>query len=184
MQTTDTQKVGVVGEITFIKMPEHIKDGSPEMDRVRAYARDPQEAEYKKLIEEGIILSYHKDNNLIVTVGLTVLSQRLSGDFSNTGEVNYGALGDDATAPVLADIALGNENFRKAISSAAYSTNIAYLDFFFAAGEGTGTIEEFGNFIDGTGVVDSGVMWSHILTGTIVKSAIESLFISCQYTFN
>ena len=76
----------------------------------------------------------------------------------------------------------------KVTASQTFSDNIAYIDFFYTAGDFDtgviGTITEFGNFIDGTSTPDSGQMWSYIATGGWTKTSAESLFVSCQYTFS
>lgn len=122
-------------------------------------------------------------HNIIVTVGRAVLAELLSGGTTYTGEINYGALGT-AVAPVPADsdTQLGTEVFRKLVASQTFEDNVAYIDFFYTTGDCNGTYTEFGNFIDGTASADSGQLFSYIATGDWVKSASESLFVSCEYT--
>mgnify|MGYP006863458655 CR=1 FL=1 len=134
------------------------------------------------LMAQGLVLGHTEQQNLITTVGRTVLARLLSGDATYSGEINYGALGTSSTAVANSDTTLGTEVYRKIASSQTYSDNISYVDFYYTATETTGTYEEFGNFIDGTASVDTGQLWSHIVTGGWVKSGTESLFISCQYT--
>lgn len=121
-------------------------------------------------------------HNIIVTAGFNVLARLLAGDTTYSGEINYGALGTDDTAPALGDTTLGAESYRKIVSSQSADANVAYVDFFYAATDCNGTYEEFGNFIDGTGSADSGQLFSHIATGGWTKSNTESLFVSCEYT--
>ncbi len=159
-------------------------NGRNVLEILREYIRSGNEALLWILEGEGFLKRHTKKENLIVTVGRAVLAERLAGGTTYTGEVNYGALGDDNTAATNADIALGNETDRFQVSSQAFDENISYIDFFIEAGTATGTHEEFGNFIDGTGVADSGQMWSHLITGGWVKGVNDSLFISCQYTIS
>jgi len=153
------------------------------LDKLREYVRTKDRTILDVLDSHGILLSHTCQKNLITTVGREVMARLLAGDATYTGEINYGALGSSTTAPANADTTLGTETVRFLASSQAYDENIAYIDFFIEAGTATGTHEEFGNFIDGTALVGTGQMWSHILTGGWTKGASASLFISCQYTF-
>jgi len=121
--------------------------------------------------------------NITCTVGRSVLAQRLSGTTTYTGIVNYGALGSSATAPAVGNTQLGTEVYRKALSSGTYSSNIAYLENFYTSTETSGTYEEFGFFIDGTGAANSGQIFNRF-TQTVVKSATESLNVQSQVTIN
>lgn len=121
--------------------------------------------------------------NLVVTVGRSVLAQRLANTTTYTGIINYGALGSSATAPTNADTRCTTEVFRKVVASASFTTNVAFIDFFYAKADTNGTYQEFGTFIDGTATVNSGQMFTHALTGGWTKLATESMTVSCQYTF-
>ena len=120
--------------------------------------------------------------NTTVTEGRSVLAQRLGGDTTYTGIANYTALGSDNSAAVIGDTALGTETYRKALTSGTDLNNIAYLETFFTASEVTGTFEEYGNFIDGTGAADSGQLFNRF-TQTVVKSAVETLNVQSIITF-
>ena len=67
-------------------------------------------------------------------------------------------------------------------SSDLTSSNIAFIDFFYAKADTNGTYEEFGTFIDGTASADTGQMFTHLITGSWVKTASESMTVACQYT--
>lgn len=121
-------------------------------------------------------------NNLIVTVGRSVLAQRLANTTTYTGIINYGALGSDNTAVANGDTTLGTEVFRKVTASDSYTDSIAFIDFFYSKADTNGTYEEFGTFIDGTASVDTGQMFTHALTGGWVKTASESMTVAAQYT--
>lgn len=120
--------------------------------------------------------------NLIATVGRSVLAQRLANTTTYTGIINYGALGSSATAPANGDTQLTTEVFRKVVASSSYTTNVAFIDFFYSKSDTNGTYNEFGTFIDGTGSANSGQLFTHALTGGWVKSSSESMTVSCQYT--
>jgi hypothetical protein len=121
-------------------------------------------------------------DNLIATIGRSVLAQRLANTLTYTGIINYGALGSSSTAPANGDTQLTTEVFRKVTASTSYTNNIAFIDFFYAKADTNGTYQEFGTFIDGTGTVNSGKLFTHALTGGWTKSSSESMTVACQYT--
>jgi len=122
--------------------------------------------------------------NIVVTAGRSVLAQRLANTTTYTGVINYGALGTASTAPTNADTQLGTEVFRKTVASASFTTNNAFIDFFFTAADCNGTYNEFGTFIDGSGTANSGQMFTHALTGGWTKTSTETMTVSCQYTLS
>ena len=134
-----------------------------------------------ELKDAGKIIEIKKQSNLIANVGISVIAQRLTGDDTYSLEINYGALGTGTTPPTSTDTTLETETYRFPVSSSAYDGNKAYIDFFIAQGDGTGDYTEFGNFIDGTGDVDTGVLFSKVVVDW-EKTASDSLFISCEYT--
>lgn len=121
--------------------------------------------------------------NITTTIGRSVLAQRLGGDFTYTGAVNFTALGTDNSSPSVADATLGAEVYRKGLSSGTDSNNIAYLETFFTATEVTGTFEEYGNFIDGSASPDTGQLFNRF-TSTVNKSNVETLNVQSVITFN
>lgn len=123
----------------------------------------------------------YRATNLIPTTGHNVLMRLLAGDTAYSGEINYGALGTGAAAFTLASTHLTTETFRTTKNDAEAGDNIAYVDWYVAAGDvADGTYDEFGAFIDGTGSADSGQAFSLLLTGGWVKSG--SMFISLKVT--
>lgn len=122
--------------------------------------------------------------NLIVTVGRAVIAQRLASITTNTGIINYGALGTSATAASNGQTQLVAEVFRKIVASASSTTNVAFVDFFYSKADTNGTYQEFGSFIDGTGTANSGVMFTRVVTGGWTKTSSESMTVACQYTVN
>jgi len=135
-------------------------------------------AELKRLF----MVREHVVENLIVTVGRSVIAQRLANTTTYTGIINYGALGSGSTAVSNGQTQLATEVFRKVVASASYSTNIAFIDFFYSKADTNGTYNEFGTFIDGTGSANSGQMFTRVLTGGWVKTSSESMTVACQYT--
>lgn len=122
--------------------------------------------------------------NLITTVGRSVLAQRLAVTTTFTGVINYGALGTGSTTPTNADTQLQTEVFRITVASSSFTTNTAFLDFFYTKASTNGTYNEFGTFIDGSGTANSGQMFTHALTGGWTKSSSESMTVSTQYAIN
>lgn len=142
---------------------------------------------YKQFIEELNIRFLARQEvfeNLVATVGRSVIAQRLANTTTYTGIINYGALGSNATAATNGDTQLGTEVFRKVVASASYTTNVAFIDFFYSKADTNGTYQEFGTFIDGTGSANTGQLFSHLITGGWTKLSSESMTVSCQYTIS
>lgn len=124
---------------------------------------------------------YHK--NVIANVGFEAVGQILSGSYADTGEVNYMALGSGSAAVSASDTQLTTEVYRNATFSGTTAGNITYITAVYTEAETTGTYNEFGNFIDGAAGANTGVLWSHILTGGWVKTGVDVLVVDCKYTF-
>jgi len=162
-------------------------------DRMLAFLSKPlnlrlaQYSYYKELLNEmkdDFLIKEIIIANLVATVGRSVIAQRLAGTTTYTGTINYGALGSSAAAVSNADTQLGTEVFRKTVASASYTTNQAFIDFFYSKADTNGTYQEFGSFIDGTGSANTGQLFSHVLTGGWTKLSSESMTVSCQYTIS
>ena len=121
--------------------------------------------------------------NVVCNVGFEALGQILIGTYGSTGEANYAALGTDNTVAVAADTTLGTETYRNATFAGAVSGNITYMTAFYTKTEVSGTFEEFGLFIDGTGTIDTGVMLNHYITGGWVKTAVDALVVDIKFTW-
>jgi len=116
-------------------------------------------------------------HNIIPTAGRAVIAEWITGDITHSADngANYGSLGTSNTAVANGDTTLTTETYRKATSSAATASNVAFLSNFYTATEVTGTFEEAGWHIDGTASADTGELLSHFLTTTISKSSTETL---------
>jgi len=183
MQTQ--QEVAIAANIKRFRLAPWVKEGSVALSRLREYVKTGQESILDELTKSGAVLGFTEGHNIVVTSGRNVLARLLAGDTTYTGKINYGALGTGASpSPVNGSTQLQTEAYRKLASSYSSSTNIAYVDFFYAAGDCNGTYTEFGNFIDGTGTANTGQLFSYIATGGWTKSGAESLFVSCQYTLS
>jgi hypothetical protein len=153
---------------------------------VTDHQKSAHRARYKELTTflEPYILEEKQVKNLVATVGRSVIAQRLANTTTYTGIINYGVLGSSSTAVTNADTQLGTEVFRKVVASASFTTNAAFMDFFYSKADTNGTYNEFGTFIDGSAGANTGQLFTHVLTGGWVKSSSVSMTISCQYTFN
>lgn len=138
---------------------------------------------YLELLHKKFLTNQVCIENITTTVGRTDIAERLGGSSSPSGQVNYGALGTDNTAPVIGNTTLGTETFRKALSSGTNSANITFLENFYTASEVSGTFEEYGFFMDGTGTVDTGTLFNRFTT-TVVKSNTESLNVQSTISWN
>lgn len=186
MENTNIQtELSIAPNIKMFNLASWVKEVSPEIDQLREYIHTGKEEILKHLQDIGVVLDYKLDHNIVVTAGRNVLARRLAGNTTYTGAINYGALGTAASpVPANSDTQLGTEVYRKLASSQTYSSNITYVDFFYASTDCNGTYTEFGNFIDGSAGANTGQLFSRIATGGWVKSAVQSLFVSCQYTIN
>ena len=131
----------------------------------------------------GAIKRVQTYKNLIPTSGRNNVAKALAGDLSAIAEaeINFTSLGTDATAPTNGDTTLGTETFRKAVASSTSSANQLFVTAFYTAVEVTGTFSEAGLHIDGTGAVDSGVLFSRVII-SVTKSATETLTIDYTVT--
>lgn len=177
------KEVPIKVNIRAFTLPDWVTPDSPILDLLREYVRTRKRSILSKLRKQGILLDYKAKHNIVVTAGRSVIAQRLVNITTYSGAINYGLLGTQASPnPTNASTQLGNEVFRKLASSLSASSNIAYADFFYTAADTNGTYTEFGNVIDGTGSANTGQLFSYIATGGWTKSAVQSLFVSCQYT--
>ena len=134
----------------------------------------------------GNIIDIKEFPNLITNVGLNMMRDGLYGPGGAQDlEIKVFGIGDDNTAPTVADTTLGNETFRKARTSQSkpgtgQQTYVQYID----PTEAIGVIEEFGWFagVAATAAANSGIMVSRVLYSRI-KTDLESLQIERTDTF-
>jgi hypothetical protein len=188
-QATINDKMTIKGEMHVSLYDTTSPEANALEKRILALINGPRFEGYRekylalvKQMRELFLVREYKVENIIVTAGRAVVAQRLANDTTYTGIINYGALGTGVTTPANGDTQLTTEVFRKVVASASDTNNQAFIDFFYSKADTNGTYQEFGTFIDGTATANTGQMWTHALTGGWVKSASESMTVSCTYT--
>lgn len=129
---------------------------------------------YLGILHKKYLVNQVTIENITVTVGRTVIAQRLSGTNTYTLNVSHTALGSSNAAPAVGNTQLGTEVYRKALSSGTNSTTTALIETFYTATETNGTYEEYGMFVDGTGAANSGQLFNRFTT-SVTKSVTETL---------
>lgn len=177
------EKTAIKGEYFKVNVAPWVTRGSQILEDIRLALHTQNQRMIKALIDTGALLEEPQyAQNIIPTVGRNVLARLVAGDVTYSGEIDYGALGDDNTAFTNGSTTLNNELYRSQADSQAFDDNVAYIDWFIASGDvADQTFEEFGAFIDGTGSADTGQAFSLLVTGGWTKSG--SMFISARYTF-
>ena len=135
----------------------------------------------ERFYAKGALVREYNVKNIIATAGLNAICQILAGDYADTGAITHMALGDGVGTPAVGDTVLFNEVYRNATASSTSSSNVAICTAFYTETEIDGTLTEFGNFIDGTGTVDTGLLWSHVNVAW-TKSNTETYTVACRYT--
>ena len=162
----------IKGEYWAFSLPD-IQEDSPILKDLREQVRN-----------NNVTTPHQYFTNLIPTSGRSVLARLLTGDTTYTGEITDGALGNGASPSFTnSSTTLVNEVYRNVASSQSRDNAIAYVDFFYAAGDvADQTFTEFGTFIDGDGsTADDGEAWS-LTAVEIIKNG--SLFVSCRFTLS
>ena len=189
----DNQKSGINGQATITTCDV----SSPiakrrEREIIEAIKGKVSWQEYRGLIDDFHNLFFKKQvlvHNVICDNGKYVLARILANDFTYSGVCNYCALGTGTSAGAHTDTKLGTEVYRKLISAKTYVLGKTYLSTFFTAAECSGTYKEIAHYIDGTVVVDTGQIWSHIgdpdtAELPITKSLSDSLTVDYSCSFN
>ena len=121
------------------------------------------------------LIQEDKLKNLITTAGKNLLAQSLRT--STDCEIKFIAIGSDNTAVTTGDTALGNETFRKQVTSqAAGAAGVTITNLYVAPEEAVGTIEEIGFFsgASASATTDSGTLFARVLYSR-TKTAVESI---------
>ena len=131
----------------------------------------------KSFDKDGNLVQEDKLKNLITTAGKNLLALALRESDTDC-EIKFIAIGSDNTAVTTGDTTLGNETFRKAVTSqvAGGSAGVTITNLYVAPEEAVGTIEEIGFFCGSTAsaTTDSGTLFARVLYSR-TKTAVESI---------
>jgi len=116
--------------------------------------------------------------NLVVTVGLGFIASRMVAASANV--MSHMAVGTNATAPSLANTALGAEAARVGLTSAAAVGPVVTYVGTFGPGSGTGALTEAGIFNAGV----AGDMLNRVTFPVVNKQAGDTLAISWTVTLS
>jgi len=123
------------------------------------------------------------EKNLITQSGLNAMAALFIGEIPADSAI-YLAVGTGTTAAITGDTALGNEGFRKILTSKTRNLNEVRLRFFMMSSEGVGNWSEAGVFIAGTAQSGSGQLLNRILpTGGISKASNQVMTIEVRIPF-
>ena len=105
--------------------------------------------------------------NLLTTVSQTARVQQLLGTYnggSDALEIKYFAFGDDTTPPAVSDVTLGNELFRKQITTITASGGNVQSIVNLGSAEANFTIREIGVFCGplATATANSGTLLARV----------------------
>jgi len=127
----------------------------------------------------GNIVSQKTIHNIIPTISRQQVAKALANELSTLPEIviNFQELGTGTTAPTNSDTGLETPepSTRKILTSSASQLNQLNLTAFWAAGEATGTHEEFSLFMNGTASSNSGILFNRVLLSGVVVGASNSL---------
>lgn len=123
---------------------------------------------------EGVCISREEKPNLVVNVGLNFMANALIAN--STSPFVAVAVGTSGTAPAAGDTTLGAEVGRVAFTSATQTGATDVIVANFAAGVGTGTLQEAGIFNSVT--ANAGTLFSHLTFSAITKASTDSLQIT------
>lgn len=114
--------------------------------------------------------------NLVVTAGKGFIASRMVGVASAV--MSHMALGSTSTAPVVADVALGTELGRVALSGSSSSGSVVTYSATFPAGTGTGAIQEAGIF----NAASAGTVLCRTTFAVVNKGASDTIAITWTVT--
>lgn len=124
----------------------------------------------------GNRIKVYEKKNLVVTTGLTLISDRLKTNSVNP--LTHIAVGTGNTPVVPADVALQSELARKAVTDIDTIINVLTVETQFSETEANGTWEEVGIFNN----LVAGTMFNRINV-TYVKSSADPAIVRFTITF-
>lgn len=174
---------GVITFQNFLINSEEADKLQQELGAMEGVSMDVFDAHVKKLGELCGVRQISFENQIVLS-GRSVFAMILNDETTYTGAVNYGAVGTGSTAISDADTTLDTEAKRKAVATRSRTNDSVTLRFFFTKADVSGTLNEFGTFIDGTSTADTGQLFNRALTGGWVKSSSEALTVTVQFDLN
>ena len=131
--------------------------------------------------KDGNVKDERNVDNLVVTTGLNYIAARMT-DTGIPTDMSHMAVGSGSTAAALGDTTLGTELGRVALTGAegAPSGNDIVYTATFAAGTGTGALQEAGVFNAGA----AGTMLCRTTFSTVNKGADDSVTITWTVTIS
>jgi len=134
--------------------------------------------EWTFTFDDGTII---KQKNLVVESGLGFLATLFIGEHTSDFSM-YLALGTGTTQATSGDTGLQAEAIRKTVTSKQNQANVVRLRAFFLATEANGDWKEFGIFVAGTDVLNSGILFNRLVT-PISKASNQVMSVECRLTF-
>ncbi len=186
MQKNIKDTVSVKGIVTFTNFVLRSKRAK-EIEKYLNDARSIPMSRFQELTQELSRICEVRERivqNLVVLAGRAVFARRLIGDTTYTGAIDYGVLGTGSAAPASGNTKLGTEVFRKLFKSRTRITSAATLGYYYSTTDDDDTYEEFGVVIDGTASVDTGQLFSRVLTGSWVKTNLEAMTVFITLSTN
>lgn len=117
----------------------------------------------------------HEAQNIVTTVGLQLIAQKLLGSASDS--LTHIAVGSGTTTATTSDIALETEIERNALFSSSASGGIATLTAFFTSSEAAGSWREAGILTASTG----GLLFDRVNIN--FTKTTENVFVEFEITF-
>lgn len=118
-------------------------------------------------------------SNLIVNTGLALIAALIMGEESNVDMPAHLAMGTGTTPAAAADTKLEAEGFRKPVSAITRQGNLIRYRAFFLSNEANEHWKEFGIFLKGTDVPNSGVLLNRVVA-PISKTVQQALTIEVR----
>jgi len=124
----------------------------------------------------GEVKDKREIHNLVVDVGLAYIASRMVGTASNV--MSHMAVGTSGTSPAAGNTTLGAEAARQALTSGSAASNVVTYVASFAAGVGTGALQEAGMFNASSG----GTMLCRTTFAVVNKGASDAMTITWTVT--
>jgi hypothetical protein len=124
----------------------------------------------------GEVKDKREIHNLLVDTGLAYIASRMVGTAS--GVMSHMAVGTSGTSPAAGNTTLGAEVARQSLTSGTAASNVVTYVASFAAGVGTGALQEAGMFNASSG----GTMLCRTTFAVVNKGASDAMTITWTVT--